>query len=778
MFSVSDIENIPAEMKEHDIFCCWKEEMRNGKKTKVPYNARTGSRASSNDLSTFSSYDEAVKVMHNYTGLGFIVSHDICAIDLDDCVSEAGEINEIAQNVIAYFPNSYIEKSPSGSGLHIYFKASNFDYDTDIYYINNRKLGIEVYIAEVTKRFLTLTGDVFQDGILEDMTDTLPQFLEVFMKRPSTVRQNDVDEAVSYLSDESVIEKASKSVNREKFRKLWNGNIPSYESRSEADLALASILAFWCGRDIEQMDRLFRQSGLMRDKWDRKQSSTTYGQITLETARRNVFTTYKPYGISSANDDFSDDELKRLKTMQPFKNNHYTCTDIGNSNLFADYYKSVTRYIPERKKWFVYNGQAWESDTGNLKVMQLCKQLANQLMYYALSIEDENIRKTYIDFAKKWQVRRNREIILRDAQDVHPISMSAFDTNKYLLNCKNGTLNLRTNTFHPHCSEDFVTKIAGVHYDPLARCKRWEQFVHEVMSGDVEKATFFQKCLGYALTGDTRYETMFILFGATTRNGKGTSMETFLKICGDYGKTSRPETIGMKINSSSSAPSEDVARLAGSRFVNISEPDKKLTLSAALLKTLTGNDTINARFLHENSFEFKPQFKLFINTNHLPHVTDLTLLTSGRVKIIPFERHFEAWEQDKHLKSTFSKAENLSGILNWAIEGYQKLQETGFDVPTSVQDATLAYHRENDKIGLFIEEQLTEDINGEERTAALYEAYRTWCYANGYYVENARNFNSALSNAGQVIRKRPRAGGEKTTLFLGYTLKEGQEFLR
>src|SRR5699024_6828123 len=109
-----------------------------------------------------------------------------------------------------------------------------------------------------------------------------------------------------------------------------------------------------------------------------------------------------------------------------------------------------------------------------------------QLMYYALSIEDENIRKTYIDFAKKWQVRRNREIILRDAQDVHPISMSAFDTNKYLLSCKNGTLNLRANTFHRSCSEDFITRRAGVHYDAFAGCERWDNFVHEVVSGDVE----------------------------------------------------------------------------------------------------------------------------------------------------------------------------------------------------------------------------------------------------------------------------------------------------
>src|SRR5690625_2876108 len=119
VFSVSDIENIPVEMKQHDIFCCWKKERRNGKKTKAPYNARTGSYARPNDLSTFCSYNEAVKVMHDYDGIGFTVSHDICAIDSDDCVNEAGELNEVAQNVVDYFPNCYIEKSPSGSELHI-----------------------------------------------------------------------------------------------------------------------------------------------------------------------------------------------------------------------------------------------------------------------------------------------------------------------------------------------------------------------------------------------------------------------------------------------------------------------------------------------------------------------------------------------------------------------------------------------------------------------------------------------------------------------------------
>ena len=138
----------------------------------------------------------------------------------------------------------------------------------------------------------------------------------------------------------------------------------------------------------------------------------------------------------------------------------------------------------------------------------------------------------------------------------------------------------------------------------------------------------------------------------------------------------------------SSGPSEDIARLAGARVVNISEPDKKMVLSAALVKTLTGNDKITARFLNENSFEFYPQFKFFINTNHLPKVTDVTVFSSGRVKVIPFERHFSEAEQDKGLKKKLAQVGNLSGILNWCLDGLRLAQETGFDPPSAVLAAT------------------------------------------------------------------------------------------
>ena len=235
----------------------------------------------------------------------------------------------------------------------------------------------------------------------------------------------------------------------------------------------------------------------------------------------------------------------------------------------------------------------------------------------------------------------------------------------------------------------------------------------------MEKAKYLQKAFGYALTGNTRYECLFILYGATTRNGKGTAMETFLRLMGDYGKTARPETIGARFQPNGNAPSEDVARLNGARFVNISEPDKKLTLSAALVKSLTGNDTITARYLHENSFEYRPQFKMFINTNYLPQITDLTLFSSGRIKTIPFERHFEEWEQDKKLKELFAEPGNLSGILNWCIEGLRLLETEGFKEPQAVRDATSEYEHESDKIALFMEECLQEEKGALCRTSAV-----------------------------------------------------------
>ena len=271
-----------------------------------------------------------------------------------------------------------------------------------------------------------------------------------------------------------------------------------------------------------------------------------------------------------------------LKKIRPEDNKAYPWTELGAGQLFADFYKDVLRYVPERKSWFYYNGVVWEQDLGNTKTMEMCKDLARHLGIYCLSIEDDKRREEYAKFCYRWQTRKMRETVIRDAQSVHTISMEEFDTDPYIFNCKNGTLHLKTMEFTPHRPEDKLTKHSDVEYNPNASCERFERFMAEITNGDQEKAKFLQKVLGYGLSGDTRFECMFIFYGATTRNGKGTLCESVLKVIGHYGCTSQAETIGIKVNKSSRAPSEDVARLAGVRFVNISEPDRSLRLDAAL----------------------------------------------------------------------------------------------------------------------------------------------------------------------------------------------------
>lgn len=459
-----------------------------------------------------------------------------------------------------------------------------------------------------------------------------------------------------------------------------------------------------------------------------------------------------------------------IKKFNPHSNPKYSTTDNGSGRLFSDIVRGQARYVASRKSWFIYDGTRWTPDEGNMATMEMCKAIGDALTHYAFAIQDENERKQYVKYTMRWMTRNYRKTILDDAASVYNIGMGEFDADVNLLNCKNGTLDLKTMQFRNHNPDDKITKIADVVYDPNARCPRFEQFLIEVMSGDADKSAFLQKALGYALSGDSRYECMFILYGATTRNGKSTLMESILRVFGDYGLTVAPETIAAK-QRNSSGPSEDLARLAGRRLANISEPSRGMRLNAAQVKSMTGNDSINARFLHCNSFDFRPQFKLYINTNYLPSVDDMSLFSSNRVRVIPFDRHFEPQEQDPNLKHLFAEEEAKSAILNWLIAGWQLLQKEGLDSPAAVVEATKEYSRDSNKIALFAEEKLIEDRTGEALTAAVYERYKEWCDVNGCMPENSTNFKKSLQAIGTVVRRRPRDGSEKTTLLLGYRLR-------
>ena len=289
--------NLPAELRESGLFCCWRYETRPGtdKPTKVPYNPRTGGGAQSTNPGTFAPLSVALDAVERggYDGIGVGIFGNLGAIDIDHCLDDAGRPSELARDIAGTI-HGYTERSPSGKGLRILFTVpAGFQYDKARYYINNQKQGLEVYIAGATQKYVTVTGDAINPGYpLEERGEQLAAVLEKYMVRPRRAAPAPA-QAVD-LDDAGLIERAKRSKNGAAFTALWNGDTTGYQSRSEADIALCNMLAFWTNKDAGRMDRLFRASGLMRDKWNRRQSGSTYGALTIQNAIDTTREGYDP----------------------------------------------------------------------------------------------------------------------------------------------------------------------------------------------------------------------------------------------------------------------------------------------------------------------------------------------------------------------------------------------------------------------------------------------------------------------------------------------------
>lgn len=397
-----DLSKIPNRLRGEPYFCLMKLEKKPGKdkKDKVPYRTN-GTRADPTNPEHFTSLENVMKVFDKggYDGIGIGVFDDVIAIDIDHCV-EDGKLNDFATEIVEAL-KTYAEFSISGTGVHIWARAPGLVYDKERYYFNNRTYGLEIYPAGVTTKFIVTTGNAINDYDINVCTDALKVILEKYMVRPAPDKPK-VDAPGSYLSDESVIEKMLASKNAEKTKALWEGEIPKGKSHSEADAALCMILAFWCGGDEEQMDRLFRQSSLIRDKWDELHGPDTYGNLTIRNAIARTTEFYKPVAIGNAREDFNEIAIRLMKFM-PESNRLYKEGDLGNGRLFADVFKDIARYVPERKKWFIYDGTRWVADIGSLKAMELAKDLADALLIHSVTIKDEDVRNNFIkNVVRKW----------------------------------------------------------------------------------------------------------------------------------------------------------------------------------------------------------------------------------------------------------------------------------------------------------------------------------------------------------------------------------------
>lgn len=284
--------SIPIELKQGALWCGWKYEMRDGKKTKVPYNPQTIERAKSNEPESFRPFEYVEDaVLGGYVdGMGIRVSNGFSAIDIDHCVTD-GILSDAATDICTTM-KSYAEKSPSGSGIRVIFKSSDFNFDKEKYYIKNPNNGIEIYVEGVTNRFVTITGNTVYGYPICENPEALQSILDKYMLRPPKKSQQknfDTETHNVFLDEDQVLNKAMQNYN---FSSLFNGNMTAYNNdHSSADLALCNMLAFWTGKDPVKIDNLFRKSALMRDKWLRDD----YRKNTIDRAIDGCKETYNPY---------------------------------------------------------------------------------------------------------------------------------------------------------------------------------------------------------------------------------------------------------------------------------------------------------------------------------------------------------------------------------------------------------------------------------------------------------------------------------------------------
>ena len=445
---------------------------------------------------------------------------------------------------------------------------------------------------------------------------------------------------------------------------------------------------------------------------------------------------------------------EKLKQIQPDKDSRFNqLNDMSDGALFAEVFSGVARYNVTSKQWYVYNGTVWVKDEGDLTVSQLMKLLQKALAVYALENVDvtHDPGEAFYDHIKRLGGKNKRDTIIADARGFRPITNRDLDRQPYLLNCQNYVLDLKDMKALNHSPELMLSKVANVKYEKGAVSTEFVKFINEIMRGDQEKIRYLQKLIGYALTADTSEEACYFLYGKTTRNGKSTLVETISYMLGGsdgYALTMAPETLASKDKNSRNA-SGDVARLEGCRFLNVPEPPKRMILNVEMLKNWTGHDTITARNLYEREREFLPVFKLFMNTNFLPLVTDETFFSSDRVRVITFDRHFDPKEQDRSLKVRLRSPENLSGILNWCIEGLKMYYEEGLEPPECVIRSTEEYRETSDKIGQFIQEAL-EPAQTHITLRDTYVAYSNWCRESGFGVDSKKNFKEDMNGRGML----------------------------
>lgn len=400
-------------------------------------------------------------------------------------------------------------------------------------------------------------------------------------------------------------------------------------------------------------------------------------------------------------------------------------TDMTNAQrLVARHGRDLRNLYTERGpgSWLAWQGGRWARDADGEVVVRAKETLRAAYAEVPNCKEKEHkIRFMRALLASERQNRLAGMISLAASEKGVPVRETELDADPWLLGVPNGVVDLRTGTLRAATRSDLITKHAGCAYDENAECPRWKSFLSEVLGENAALVAFMRRVVGYALTGNTTEQALFLFYGSGS-NGKSTLLGVLQKLLGDYGKEAPP---GVFLYRESDERRVALGALRGARLVATVETDEGRWLAEALIKTLTGGDRVSTRRLYCADYEeWVPTFKLILVTNHRPIIRDTTHAMWRRLRLVPFTVTIPPEKQDPLLPEKLLA--ELPGVLRWAIEGCLQWQMLRLAPPTEVVVATNKYQKEQDTIGSFVEDCCVVGDEEWERKAELYKAYREW----------------------------------------------------
>ena len=732
-------ENIPQSMQDMLNWVLWryKEDNEGHDVGKVPLQPNNRP-ASCNDPDTWSTFDavwRAYSDSERFDGISFALDGEgVIGMDLDAVVDiRTGSLrpwpdepeydglpspDEILQSI-----DSYSEVSPGGDGLRIFACG-------ELPWPRYKKGHLEIYND---RKFLTVTGDRCYDcGVVEDRPREIAALhLAAFGTQPERRTPSEDDPE---LEDQEILDLLARAANHEKFEKLYH-NRGHGKNASSADMSLACLFAFY-SRDVEQIERLMRGSSLRRDKWDRRD----YLPRTIDHALEIVTEHYsRPRG----------------KEM----------TDLGNSDWMVELHGADIRYCHPWSKWLVWDARRWRvDDTGAIVVR--AKETVRRLLAESAKIEDDAQRKAQIKHVMLSESSGRLRAMISLAESSVPIQPDELDCDPFLINCRNGTLDLRTGELREHSREDKLTKLCDLNYRRDAVCPKWMRFLERVVPEPSDR-DYLQRAVGLSLTGDVSEHVLLFLYGKG-RNGKSTFLGTIYNVVGtDYAFKAAEGLISAK-NRGEAHPTER-ADLFGRRMIICSETSEGQRLAEAAVKDLTGGDKISARRMREDFWNFDPTHKLWLAGNHKPKIRGRDPAIWSRVKLIPFTVSIPPAEQNKKLKDELKK--EYEGILAWAVEGCMMWQEHGLIESQSVADATAEYRDEQDALGVFLDEKCEVGERFRCSGSSLYEAYQEWCAASGEHTRTRNEFYVLLDDHDFARGRSTSRSDRGSTIFNGIRLQ-------